>query len=115
MKKIGLLITIALIAITSFSACVKKIQATWVYFDETGLNTWGAYKKDGTQDEKITEAVKKNLEEKNTSIIEIKIENDGLLPGQMACTAANCKTGRRIHCKVKKEDVSVMLENGFYE
>lgn len=116
MKKSGLLFVLTVIMLTCFNSCKKEIKTVWVYFDETGcLYPWGPYKQDGTQDQEIMDAVKKNIENQNVKIFEIKIVSDGVPAGQMLCTACNCKTHRRIHCRVNEKDVSVMLNNGFYE
>ena len=109
------LLLFSLLSLFFFCDC-KKYNEPWLYFDETScLYPWGTFKQDGTEDDKITEAVKKILGDQDIKVIKIKIEKDKVLPGQVNCMACYCKTGRRIHCRVYKKDVTAMQNNGFYE
>jgi len=82
----------------------------WVYYDETQCSDkWGsAYVSENEKKQNVT----MYLENLNIHIYDILIVNDGM---PEFCSACSCKTGFRIHCKVKKDDLSKIKTEKFYE
>lgn len=98
-------------AITFLDSCDKIRNIQWVYYDITGCSAPWGYVTWTTESETI-KIVEEYFKQKNVRIYKIKITNDGT---PQACKACYCKTGQRINCKVKDDDVSVMIAEGFYE
>ena len=108
MKKIIILITLV-ISTASFS-CEKIYNTTWMYYDETyGLDPWG-------QSTVIDEDKKKNVEKylkgKGIKVFKVEITSDGI---KEICFSAGCKSGKRIKCKIRENDITAMKNEKFYQ
>ncbi len=92
------------------NACEKITNKTWIFYDETGCSDpWGAFNMD--ESEKIKK-IEDFLKERNVLVFEIKIVNDGTID---TCFACHCKTGRRVHSKIKDKHKEIAFAEGFYE
>lgn len=100
---------ILLAGIVMFFGCGKNGNVRWVHYDETQCSDKWEY---SVNNEKLKENVTAYLEKKNVKVFEIEIFTDRPSDG---CADCYCKTGRRIKCKIKKNDVKEVKGVGFYE
>jgi len=107
MKK--LIILLAIISATVFFTACKE-STTWVYYDETGcFDKWGNH---DVPDKDKVKNVKKYLRSKQINVLELEITNDGTLE---ACFACDCRTGKRIKCKIYESDLHKVINENFYQ
>lgn len=110
MKK--LLIIITLIVSVAFSGCEKITDTVWMYYDETwGVDPWG--KESVPEKEKINN-IEKYLKNRKVKVFDVKIVADANV-GSILCYAMHCKSGKRIHCKIKEKDLNKATSEGFYQ
>lgn len=108
--KTMLIILCSLIGITTFNSCEKLTDTTWVYYDETWcMDPWG--NADIEKSEKIKK-IQKYLKDKKIKAFEVNIVNDGTMD---PCDACHCKSGKRIHSKIKENDLNKAINEGFYQ
>jgi hypothetical protein len=102
-----------LVVITLFAVISCEVSTTntvRVYYDETECaDKWGS--------SNIPESEKKQnvinyFDNLNIHIYDIQIINDGI---EEECKACFCRTGYRIHCKIKEDDLSKIKKENFYE
>ena len=103
MKRI-LLSTVLLLFAIGFSACKK--DTVWVYHDITRsdvstVNGIGCVK-----------AAKKYLRSKNIQVFKAEFTSDGTLD---PCSCSDCRTGKRIKCEIREEDLDKATEENFYQ
>ena len=90
------------------NACEKSIP--WVYYDETGCSDqWGHA---NVPDKDKVKNVKEYLKSKQIRVLKVEIANDGTFEPCMAC---HCKTGKRIKCKINKNDLDKVINENFYQ
>jgi hypothetical protein len=96
-------------AVFIITGCGKSAHVRWVYYDETKCGDRWTYTNNN-------EALKQNIisymKSKGITIHEMEIFNDRTAE---SCGECNCKSGRRLKCKVKKSDVKEIKKEGFYE
>ncbi len=103
-------VIICLIVI-AFYSCNKPINEKWVYYDETNCA-------DAWQQTSNNEVLKLNVidyfDGKGIEIYEVEIFNDR---SAELCTvySCNCKSGRRIKCKISSRKADDIKAYGFYE
>lgn len=91
-------------------SCTKPIRERWVYYDETYCaNPWPV----NNTNEILKQNIVDYFKAKGIDIYDIEIFSDRT---PEACPGTcDCKSGRRVKCKVAKRDVDDMKANGFYE
>lgn len=99
--------TLLLIGIL-FVNCSKTSNVKWMYYNETQCADKWPF---DLNNEKLKQNVTDYLKTKGIKVLEIEIYVDGTAE---ACTACECKTGRRVKCKVKKREEDNMKGEGFY-
>jgi len=108
--KTMLLLIISFIGLTTFNSCEKITNTTWVYYDETYCaDPWGGT---NIEDSEKIKNIEKYLKKQKIKVFEVIIISDGMME---PCDACNCKTGKRIKCKVKENDVEGMKNEKFYQ
>ena len=107
-----LLILISFMGMSTFSSCEKITKTTWIFYDETwGTDPWGS--EEISENDK-TQNVEDYLKNKGVKVFEVRVVNDANT-GDILCFAMNCKTGNRIHAKIRKKDIDNAINAGFYE
>lgn len=91
------------------AGCVKPRNVKWVSYNETRCADKWDY---SPVNEKLKDNIIAYFNGQGVKILELEIYSDRTPD---TCTDCNCKTGRRISCKVKKRDVSEMKSEQFYE
>ena len=92
------------IGIIGFSACKKN--HIWVCYDITwsDLSTVNGI---GS-----VQAAKKHLRNKNIHVFKAEFTPDGTVDD---CKCSNCRTGKRIKCEIRKDDLDNAIESNFYQ
>ena len=86
-----------------------EVDTIWMYYDETGCSDpWGVGSI-SEQEKKVN--IENYLNGLNIDVFLIEISEDGVADN---CFACYCKTGFIIKCKIKEEDVTTLLNDGFY-
>jgi hypothetical protein len=107
--KRGVYRLLTLTLLTVMVSCTKPLSVKWVNYDETNCaDKWDYNRNNEVQKEKITAYCKS----KGIQIHELEIFNNGV---SETCTACECKTGRRIRCKISKGDLKKIKAEGFFE
>ena len=95
--------------IAVIAGCGKSGNVRWVHYDETNCaDRWER----SNNNEKLKENIVNYLDEKGIKVFEIEIFSDRTAD---ACTDCNCKSGRRVKCKVSRGDAKDIKKEGFYE
>lgn len=91
------------------NSCTKPFSVKWVYYDETVCSDKWTFT---NNNEVLKDRITDHLKGKGIKVFDIEIFIDGTAD---ACTECQCKTGRRIKCKIAKRDLSDAKSEGFYE
>lgn len=94
--------------LSAFFVGCNKTNVKWLHYDETNCSDRWTY---DVNNERLKTNVTNYLDDKGVKVLEIEIFANGT---KDSCTDCNCKTGRRIKCKVKNRDVSKIKSQGFY-
>jgi len=90
-----------------FFGC-NKSNFRWLTYDETYCSDKWAYT---LNNEKQKDNIVAYMDKQGVKVFEIEIFNDRTPD---SCKDCNCKSGRRIKCKIKKRDESLIKKEGFY-
>lgn len=108
--KTMLILIISFVGIATFNSCEKLTNTAWVYYNETYCaDAWG--QNTVPEDEK-KKNIEKYFKDKGIKIFKVEITDDGTLD---LCESCGCKSGKRIKCKIKEDDVESMKKAGFYQ
>lgn len=101
MKTKLLIIFILFVGIKAFSSCEKITNSTLMYYDETGcMDPW---RNANIEESEKTKKIEKYLKDKKIKVFEVNIINDGTME---SCEACHCKSGNRVHAKIRERDVN---------
>lgn len=99
-----------LLAISAlFFGCSKSGRVRWIHYDETYCSDRWDH---NINNEKYKDNVVAYLKKQNVKVLEIEIFTDRTPD---SCTDCTCKTGRRVKCKIKRNDLKAAKKEGFYE
>lgn len=103
---------IKLYILCAFFSCIvlgcTKSNFIIMFYDETSCSDKWDY---NSANEILKDNVVAYLKKQGIKVLEIEIFGDGTI---QTCKTCDCKTGRRVKCKVRKREEDNMKSEGFY-